>query len=121
MSQVDTGAAVNPRYVRVHADDNVAIVVNDGGLPAGAQFAGGLALLERVPQAHKIALRDIGAGGAVVRYGQAIGYATRPLAAGSWVREDMIALPDPPALDRLPLATAPPPAPEPLHGYEFEG
>jgi galactarate dehydratase len=121
MSQVDQRAAAAPRYVRVHPDDNVAIVVNDGGLPAGAQFADGLTLRERTPQAHKIALRDLGAGDPVVRYGQTIGYATRRLAAGSWVREEMISLPDPPPLDDLPLATATPPAPAPLHGYEFEG
>ena len=28
-----------PRYIRMHDNDNVAIVVNDGGLRAGAQFA----------------------------------------------------------------------------------
>jgi galactarate dehydratase len=27
-----------PRYIRMHPDDNVAIVVNDGGLPAGTVF-----------------------------------------------------------------------------------
>ncbi len=121
MSQVNSQAALKPLYVRVHADDNVAIVVNNGGLPAGARFADGLILRERVPQGHKIALRHFDAREPVVRYGQTIGYATRALEAGSWVREEMIALPDPPALDDLPLATATPPPPEPLAGRQFHG
>ena len=28
----------HPLYVQVHPDDNVAIVVNEGGLRAGARF-----------------------------------------------------------------------------------
>ena len=44
-------AAPIPRYIRMHDNDNVAIVVNDGGLPAGAAFADGLVLREAVPQA----------------------------------------------------------------------
>ncbi len=42
--------------------DNVAIVVNDGGLPAGTHFDSGLTLTEPVPEAHKVALTDIPAG-----------------------------------------------------------
>ena len=39
MSTVQTKAAAKPLYIRLHADDNVAIVVNDFGLPAGSEFA----------------------------------------------------------------------------------
>jgi galactarate dehydratase len=45
-----------PRHIRVHPDDNVAIVVNAGGLPAGSVFPDGLTLRERVPQGHKVSL-----------------------------------------------------------------
>jgi galactarate dehydratase len=31
----------SPFYIRVRPQDNVAIVVNDGGLPKGAVFADG--------------------------------------------------------------------------------
>ena len=31
-------SAARPLYIRMHDADNVAIVVNDGGLPAGAVF-----------------------------------------------------------------------------------
>jgi len=112
---------VPPRHVQVHPRDNVAIIVNPDGLGAGASFASGLTLVERIPQAHKVALGDLGAGSPVVRYGHVIGYANRAIPAGSWVREEMLDLPPPPPLDELPLATAVPPAPEPLDGYTFDG
>ncbi len=41
-----------PLCIQVHAQDNVAIVANEGGLPAGAQFDFGLTLLEAIPEAH---------------------------------------------------------------------
>ena len=53
---------MQPRYIQVHPTDNVAIVVNDGGLPAGTQFDSGLTLLEAIPEAHKVALTAIPAG-----------------------------------------------------------
>src|SRR5271154_5031227 len=58
-----------PRYIQVHQSDNVAIVVNEGGLPAGARFSSGLVLLEAVPEAHKVALETIPEGAPIVRYG----------------------------------------------------
>jgi len=38
-----------PLYIRVNDDDNVAIVVNAAGLPAGTAFSSGLTLRDRVP------------------------------------------------------------------------
>ncbi len=52
----------SPRYIRLHATDNVAIVANARGLPAGSVFPDGLTLRERVPLGHKLALVDIAAG-----------------------------------------------------------
>ena len=113
--------AVEPLYVRVHQRDNVAIVANAEGLPAGTSFPCGLELTEAVPQAHKVALCDLAQGAAIVRYGEAIGCAERPIARGSWVREEMVSLPPAPALDQLGLATAVPAPLPPLEGYTFEG
>ncbi|MFL6718756.1 MAG: galactarate dehydratase, partial [Burkholderiaceae bacterium] len=45
-------AAVRPLYIKMHPNDNVAIVVNDGGLPAGTEFPGEFVLKTRVPQGH---------------------------------------------------------------------
>ena len=112
-------------YIRVHPRDNVAIVVEPEGAapgrPLGPTLAPGVAVREWIPQAHKVALADLEAGQPVLRYGQVIGYANRRVAAGSWVREELIDMPAPPPLDELPLASAVPPAPEPLTGYIFEG
>ncbi len=112
---------MKPLYIQVHPRDNVAIVVNPDGLPAGTQFADGLTLRERVPQAHKVALQDLNPGDPVRRYGQTIGLAARPIAQGSWVHEDAIELPRPPALDELPLATETPEPQPALRGHTFDG
>lgn len=36
-------------YIKVHATDNVAIIVNDNGLKAGTRFPDGLELIEHIP------------------------------------------------------------------------
>ena len=66
---------VEPLYVRVHPRDNVAIIANAEGLPAGTAFPCGLELTEAIPQSHKMALRDLAPGEAIVRYGEVIGHA----------------------------------------------
>ncbi|MGD9835627.1 MAG: galactarate dehydratase [Piscinibacter sp.] len=101
--------------------DNVAIVANDGGLPAGTVLPGGLVLAERVPQGHKVALVDIPEGGAVRRYDVAIGFALAPIAAGRWVHEKLLQMPEARGLDALPVASAPRVPLEPLDGYTFQG
>lgn len=111
----------SPRYIRIRENDNVAIVVNAGGLPAGTAFPSGLTLREHVPQGHKVTLADIEEGAPILRYGEVIGTAVRPIARGSWVEESLVRMPAPPTLDNLPIATRVPPAPVPLEGYTFEG
>ncbi len=105
----------------MHECDNVAVIVTPSGLPAGTTFADGLSLREHVPEANKVALKNLAAGDPVIRYGANIGSALREIRAGNWVRPELLALPEPPALDNLPLATAPPPPQPPLEGYSFEG
>ncbi|MET1078018.1 MAG: galactarate dehydratase [Pseudomonas sp.] len=111
----------SPRYVRLHADDNVVVVVNDQGVAAGSRFPDGLQVLEGVPQSHKVALVDIAQGAPVLRYGHVIGYAREYLPQGSWVRETQLDMPAAPPLDSLPMATAVPTPLPPLEGYTFEG
>ncbi|MCE4061985.1 galactarate dehydratase [Pandoraea sputorum] len=120
-TQETAGGKDAPRYIRMQAEDNVAIVVNDGGLPAGSRFADGLTLVDAVPQGHKVALIDLAAGAAVVRYGVVIGYAARDLSAGSWVNERNLAMPEAPSLDRLPISTRVPAELPPLDGFTFKG
>ncbi|MBN9408111.1 MAG: galactarate dehydratase [Burkholderiales bacterium] len=111
----------SPLTIRMHEADNVAIVANEGGLPAGTTLPGGLVLRDRVPQAHKVSLVDIAEGAPVIRYGVVIGTAVQALPAGSWVHERLLRMPEARSLEGLPIATVKPPAPEPLTGYTFEG
>ncbi|KJC61589.1 galactarate dehydrogenase [Bradyrhizobium sp. LTSPM299] len=115
------GAKEQPRYIKLNARDNVAIVVNDFGLPAGSRFACGLTLRAFVPQGHKTALEDIAEDAPIIRYGEVIGYALSPILAGEWVDEARIRMPEAPALDRLEISTAVPPTLPPLEGFAFEG
>ncbi len=110
-----------PLYIKVDDRDNVAIVVNDNGLPAGTIFSCGLRLIEHIPQGHKVALTPIAQGEAIIRYGEIIGYAVKEIKLGSWIDESLVTLPDAPALETLPLATKIPEALPPLEGYTFEG
>ena len=115
-------AKEQPRYIKLNDRDNVAIVVNDFGLPAGSRFACGLTLRAFVPQGHKMALVDIAEGAPIIRYGEVIGHAPRadpgrrmggrgphPHAGGA-LRSTSWRSPPP----------CPPPLP-PLEGYTFEG
>jgi galactarate dehydratase len=115
-----------PLTLRMHPADNVAIVANEDGLPAGTRLpdgvpGAGLVLAEKVPQGHKLALADIAAGEPVRRYNVAIGYALRDIAAGSWVHERLLQLPSARALEGLPMATVQAADLPPLDGYTFDG
>ena len=114
-------ALVEPLYITMHEADNVAIVANDGGLPAGTQFTSGLVLVDKVPQGHKVALVDIAAGEAVRRYNVPIGRAMRDIPKGSWVHERLLEMPEARSLDGLPIANVKAPLLPPLEGYTFEG
>jgi len=105
----------------MHAADNVGIVANDGGLPAGTVFPSGLALREQIPQGHKVALVDLPSGTAVRRYDVTIGYAQKDIPAGSWVHERLLRMPEARSLEDLPLATVRPRPLAALEGYTFEG
>ena len=123
MSTISRPAAATgkPLYIRMHANDNVAIVANDGGLPAGTEFPGEFVLQQRVPQGHKVALADLAEGDPIRRYDVVIGYATQPIVKGSWVEESLVRMPPARELVDLPIATRKAAAPAPLEGYTFEG
>ncbi len=112
---------LKPLYILMHPNDNVAIVVTDEGLPAGATFDNGLRLVQAVPQGHKVALADLPQGSVVRRYNVSIGETLKDLPAGSWVNEAVLHMPDARSLDNLPLATQAAPVLAPLEGYTFEG
>lgn len=111
---------IQPRLVKMHDDDNVAVVANDGGLPAGTTVSQGLVLAQGVPQGHKVALTDLAPGDAVRRYNVVIGYARQALPRGSWINEQHLDMPAAPDLDDLPIATQVVNLP-PLEGHTFDG
>ncbi len=110
-----------PIYIQIHDDDNVAIVANDNGLPAGTVFPDGLVLREHVPQGHKIALHDLPEGAPIIRYNVTIGHAMRHIPKGSWVEGALVRMPTARELANLPIATHAAPAMAPLEGYTFDG
>ena len=112
---------LTPRVVRMHQADNVAIVVNDGGLTAGTVLDKGLVLRDKVPQGHKVALSDLVTGQAVMRYNVPVGYARQNIPAGSWVHERLLDIPLARELQGLPMATVKPAPQAPLEGFTFEG
>ena len=122
-------ALVNPEIhpsIVMHPADNVAIVVAAGGLKPGDRVRRGtssdaLVLLNAVPQGHKVALIDIAAGQAVLRYNVSVGIAKDNIPAGSWVHERLLEMPAARDFQNLPMATAPKPSIDPLTGFSFEG
>jgi galactarate dehydratase len=110
-----------PHIIRMHENDNVAIVANDGGLDAGAVLPGGVVLCERVPQGHKLALAALPAGSEVRRYNVVIGHTVKDLPAGSWVNERVLDMPAARSLEGLPISTVATPKQVPVEGFTFEG
>jgi galactarate dehydratase len=112
--------------IAMHEDDNVAIVVTAGGLKAGDQvrkhrMAPAITLVNAVPQGHKVALVNIAAGQAVMRYNVSIGIAKQNIEAGSWVHERLLEMPAARNFENLPMATAKVPLAEALNDFTFEG
>jgi len=107
-----------PRVLVLHATDNVAVAV--AALEPGETLpmeAGLLLVREAIPFGHKVALRDIPAEAAVIKYGEVIGKATQAIAAGRHVHVHNVVsarLPGPRGSSPSPLAALklPPPCGE---------
>ena len=54
---------------------------------AGAEPLKGVGARERVPKGHKMAVAAVAAGEPIRKFGQIIGFASRPIAPGDWVHE----------------------------------
>ncbi|MEK6350952.1 MAG: UxaA family hydrolase, partial [Burkholderia sp.] len=87
--RADTGTAApapapaQPNVVTLHPDDDVVIARRQ--LVAGASIEGGVPVRGLIPAGHKVARRAVAAGAPVHRYGQIIGFASQPIAAGEHV------------------------------------
>lgn len=72
--------------VHMRPEDNVAIAARPLGKGTAVQVNGStLTVADAIGLGHKVALRDIGKGAAVYKYGQIIGFASRDIPAGSHV------------------------------------
>jgi altronate hydrolase len=82
-----------PSVIYLHADDNVCVATVP--LETGTRIVvGTVAIRVTAPigMGHKIAVRAIAAGHAVVKYGQVIGQATGPISPGDHVHSHNLAL-----------------------------
>ncbi|HEY6831206.1 MAG TPA: UxaA family hydrolase, partial [Pseudolabrys sp.] len=80
-----------PRTIKLSPEDNVVVAVDQ--IAAGA-VAADVTARERVPRGHKMAIAGVREGEPVRKYGQIIGFASKPIAPGDWVHEHNVALHD---------------------------
>ena len=66
-------------FIVIHKADNVAVVLRP--FKKGEKVLD-VELLEDVPQAHKVALKDIKKGENIIKYGNPIGHATKDIKKG---------------------------------------
>lgn len=79
---------MNARAFQIQPQDNVATMADD--IPGGAveltgAGRGELSASEKISRGHKVAVRDIAAREAVIKFGVRIGHATQPIPRGAWV------------------------------------
>ena len=84
-----------PKALRLNAIDNVAVVLEDVQAGEGLVILDGdagapIEARQAIPFAHKIALRSVDDGAAIVKYGVPIGFATRRIEPGEWVHCDNV-------------------------------
>src|SRR6185437_15054678 len=79
-----------PRALRLDPADNVIIAIDD--ISAGSEPAGGVSARQRIPKGHKMAVVPIEEAAPIRKFGQIIGFASRPIGAGEWVHEHNCAI-----------------------------
>ena len=111
------------RAVRVHSTDDVAVAV-DPLEPADVITVGEetVRIREAIPAGHKVALRALGSGDVVHKYGWAIGRLTAKVEAGDWIHSHNLKTQLEGTLDYAYEPTArggvPPTAPRTWDGYK---
>jgi altronate dehydratase small subunit len=79
---------MNARAFQIQPQDNVATMIEDiqdGGVELAGAGHGEILAREKILCGHKIAVRDISSGEAVVKSGVRIGHATQLIPCGTWV------------------------------------
>ena len=73
-------------FLRINAADNVAVALEPLAMGSVLNLMGfSVTALEDIPAGHKVALRDIGCGENVIKYGFPIGHAIKAIPAGAHV------------------------------------
>ena len=79
---------MKPRAFQIQSPDNVATLIDDA-LPGAIEVIGAsrgeIVAMEKIERGHKVALRDLAANEAVMKFGVRIGHTTRPIVRGAWV------------------------------------
>ena len=75
-------------YIIINEFDNVAVCLRPH---TKGEVVEGVTLLDDIPQAHKVALKDIKAGEDVIKYGNPIGHATKDIKKGEHVHTHNVA------------------------------
>jgi altronate dehydratase len=78
---------MKPTIIIINLKDNVAVALEDLDQGGEALAASGEAFrtAEKIPYSHKVALREIRQGEAVIKYGEVIGEAVADIGKGAWV------------------------------------
>ena len=108
------------QFIQLHPTDNVCVAIK--ALAVGAVLTVGqqpVSLAEEIAPGHKFAVRAIGSGEAVLKYGQVIGLSSQAIRPGEWVHSHNLAMQD---FERDPAsATCIPAPPAPIVGRTFQG
>ncbi|MCR5349958.1 MAG: altronate dehydratase family protein [Acholeplasmatales bacterium] len=75
-------------YIIIHELDNVAVVLREH---KEGEVVAGVKLLQPIPRAHKVALKEIKAGENIIKYGCPIGHATKDIKVGEHVHTHNVA------------------------------
>lgn len=74
------------KFLKIHKEDNVIVALDKLEANEAIQIDGNKFLLfEEIKQGHKAAIKNIGQGESIIKYGHIIGHATEDIKIGSWV------------------------------------
>ena len=83
---------IKPMTVRLNSQDNVVTALTE--LSPGAEVETGVSCLDPIPSGHKVAARCLAVGERILKYGQIIGFASRPIKTGEHVHIHNVELRD---------------------------
>ncbi|WP_423790772.1 UxaA family hydrolase [Microvirga solisilvae] len=76
--------ALSPRSVRLSESDKLVVAV-DPIMPGTTLH--GVTVKDRIPRGHKMAIAPVAQGEPILKFGQIIGFASKPVAPGEWLHE----------------------------------